>query len=101
MSETMCKEKLGAIFNKYSNIKQILITGKRNTGDNTFIKGSMVVVIDSNDTIRGLALAKVQDDIEHILGFDIEMYERCELELDKNLKAKIVNLGKPLVISKN
>lgn len=98
MSETLCKEKLGVMLNKYPKIKQIIVTGKRNS-DGTFVKGSMIVVVDSNDSIRGLALAKVQDDIEQVLGFSIEMYERCELELDKNLKAKVVNVGKALLIS--
>ena len=98
MSETMCKQKLESVLKSNSKIKSILVTGKRNE-EGVFVKNSMAIIIDSNDTIRGLALVKLQELIKTSLGFDVKVYEKCELELDSNLKTKLINFGKPLIIN--
>lgn len=98
MSEMVCKEKLSVLLNTNSKIRKIYVTGDRNT-KGEFSKTSLTVVVDSNDTIRGLSLARLQSDIESLLDCKITMYELSELDLDKTLKQKIMQT-RALVITR-
>lgn len=89
LDKMLCSQKLEGLFKSYPTIEQFGIVGKRNS-DGGLVKEGMIIVVYSNDTIKGLELAKLQSNIEFALGFKVGVYERCELELDENLKNKVI-----------
>ena len=97
MTEAVCRERL-AVLLKNNLIDKIYVVGDKNS-KGEFIKSAMTVVVDSKDRIKGLSLAKLQSEVESLLDTKVNLYELIELQLDDNLKEKLMK-NKPLVIAR-